>query len=426
MTHLLVESSRELPLVAIAVSFRCGAVHEPTALQGLARVTARMLRRGAEGWGERQLEEHIDALGGDLAMHVGLGSTTVSFEVATRFAEPAAALLATILGAPTFEEVELDKLVRQSVAEIVSSRDEDALLAARALRRHLLGNHPHARRISGTMEALSRIDRRSVVDFHRECYTRANAIVGIAGDADDAQAEAIAARLLERLPEGRVHTYDVPEPSVPRGRGLVIVDKPERTQVQLGIGGLGTHPLDADHTALVVANTAFGGTFSSRLTQEVRVKRGWSYGAHSGFLVSRVRELFSLWSAPAVDDAADCLALEIAMLEEWQRDGVTSEELERAKQYLRRSFAFEIDTPRKRLHQSLERALLGLPDDYHSGFVQRVGAVSIEQANAAVRARLDLDALWVSALATAPQVEERLCKALPRLSQHVVEPFDLE
>jgi zinc protease len=347
-------------------------------------------------------------------------------EVASRFVEPAARLLGTLVAHPTFDAKELDKLLRQAAAELVTARDDDTLLAARALRRRMLAGHPHARPIAGTRAGLSHIDREAVVDHHRRHYTRDNAIVGISGDIDEARAASIAELMLADLPAGTQIAYPVAEPDRPAGKRLVIVDKPERTQVQLGLGTLGTHPRDPDHIPLVVANTAFGGTFSSRLTQEVRVKRGWSYGVSSGLVVSHVRELFSMWSAPAVEDAADCLRLELEMLQAWHERGIDAAELERAKQYLTRSFAFEIDTPRKRLQQSLERALIDLPEDYHARFVEHVSRVTLAEANAAVQKRIDPSALWVSTLATEPEVGDARRSAIPDLVEAFVEPYDLD
>jgi zinc protease len=425
VSPLLVEPSRELPLVHIAVVFRGGAVHDPDDALGLARVTARMLRRGCEGYGPERLEERIDALGGDLSMHVGLGSSALSWEVLTRFVEPATELLARLCAAPVFDDRELGRLLRQSEAEIISSRDDDMLLASRALRRHALGGHPHGRRIAGTIDSLRRIDRQRAVDFHRRHYHRDDVIVAIAGDVDEAQAEAIGRTILEALPRGEAAGYPVEQPAPITGRHLVVVDKPERTQLQLAIGTLGTLPRDEDHVALLVGNTAFGGTFSSRLTQEVRVKRGWSYGASSSLATSRVRELFSMWSAPATEDAADCLALELELLSRWRSEGVDAGELARAQQYLMRSYAFEIDTAKKRLHQKLERALLDLPDDYHDAFVERVGAVTLAQVNEAVAQRIDDQGLWVAAVATEPEAGDGLREALG-VSEAIVEPYEIE
>ncbi len=427
---LLVEADRDLPLVSFAVTLRGGRVHEPEDKAGLARITARMLRRGCRD-GDRvmdaeAIEQRIDALGGELGVHVGMGATTVSCEVLSRNLDPMLALVSALLSQPTFDDAELGKLIRQSEAELVRSRENDGLLCGRALRRHLFAGHPHGKRVSGTLAGIRSITRGDVVGHHARHVVKAEAIVSVAGDIDGARAEALCETLAAALPAGSARGYPVDEPAPPRGRRLCIVDKPGRTQTQIAIGTLGTHPRDPDHTALSVANTAFGGTFTSRMVDEIRSQRGWSYGASSMLSTALVRESFSMWTAPGVDDAAACLALQLDMLRQWHDEGIDQEELDFCKAYLRRSYAFERDTARKRVHQALERALLGLPDDWHDRYVERVEAVTLAQANDAVRARIDPDGLWVAVVGSAAELEAPLRDAMADIAGVVVEPVDLE
>jgi zinc protease len=423
---VLVEPSRSLPLLSITVTFRVGAVHEPDDRGGLARVTGRMLRRGARGLPATEIEERVDELGGDLGVHVGLGQSSLSVECLARSTDPIVDLCARILAEPTFDEAELGKLLRQSAAEIARSRDEDAFLCSRALRRRLFAGRRHGRRVAGSLAGLAAIDREQVASFHRRHYCRQNAVVALAGDLDDAAAARVAERLVAGLPEGEPTAYpDDPPPDLD-GRRLVIVDKPDRSQTQLGLATLGTHPKDDDHVALAIASTALGGTFSSRLMQEIRVKRGWSYGVSSSLSVGRVRETFNVWSAPGAEDAAACLALELELLDAWRNDGLTAAEVAFCQQYIRRSWPFEIDTPKKRLQQKLERALLDLPDDFHARFLERVSAVTRDEANAAIRQRIAPERMWIAAVCTESQLGTSLRAAIPALSSHVVDAYDVE
>src|SRR5690606_30281998 len=149
---------------------------------------------------------------------------------------------------------------------------------------------------------------------------------------NDAQLAEFEATFTEGLPpnsqpEALVSVEAVTEPSPRSGRNLVVVDKPERSQTQILIGGLGSSPHDPDHVPLLVANTVFGGTFTARLSEEVRSKRGWSYGAYSSLPYDRRRQAFSMWTFPASTDAAACVALELQLLESWVTEGITEAEL---------------------------------------------------------------------------------------------------
>jgi zinc protease len=421
-----VEPSDALPIVSVAVTFRSGAAHDPEGRDGLARIVARMLRRGAHGVTAQQIEEGIDALGAELAVDVSVSSLSVHFEVIRRSLDAMVELVANILSRPTFDERELGRLLREAEAEIVEGRDNDRGLASRGFRRTLFAGHAYSRRVSGHIATLRTLGEGDVRAFYAKHFSRANALVIVSGDVTRDEGEAIAARLLAGLPEGERIPDPVPPPARKPGRHLVFVDKPDRTQMQMVVGGLGTDAHDADHFPLFVANTAFGGTFTSRLMQEVRVKRGWSYGASSRVGFDRQRDAFTMWTAPAATDAAACLALQLELLHAFREDGVTDAELEFVKRYLVRSHAFDVDTARKRVHQKLEADLYGLPPGYHDRYVEQVLAVDRAAANAAVRERLSEDDLVIGVVGTHAEIGEAIAKAIPRLASVTVAPFDLE
>lgn len=422
---LFVEASPKLPIVSIAIAFRSGSTFDPAGKEGLCRTTARMLRRGCAGWDADALEARIDSLGGEFGADASPGATTAHAEVITRRLDPFLELCTLLIGAPTFPEEDLGRLLREAKAELIEARDSDRTLAARAFRRTLFAGHPYGRRVAGTLPTLAEITRADVEAFYRRHYTRSNAIVAISGDVSEKGAQEIAERVLSRLPEGEREADAVPEPAPPRGRQLVVVDKPERTQTQMVMGWLGTHGHDDDHIAWLVGNTAFGGTFTSKLMQEVRAKRGWSYGASSRVGFERHRDAFTMWTAPSATDAPACMQLELELLAELKQKGLTEEEVAFTKKYLERSHAFEVDTARKRVHQPLEEALYDLPAGYHARYLDKVRAVSTDEVNAALARRTPVEDLVVAVVATQADTGEALAKALPGASVRV-DPFDLE
>ncbi|MFT3764468.1 MAG: pitrilysin family protein [Minicystis sp.] len=423
---VFVEPSDALPIVSVGVSFRSGSAHDPEGKDGLARVTARMFRRGAEGYGADKIEETIDALGGELAADVGVSSSGVHFEVIRRSLDPMVDLVTTLLAKPTFDERELSRLLREAEAELIEARDSDRSLANRAFRRTLFEGHPYGRRTSGKISTLRTLTQADVRACYEKHYSRANAIIIVSGDVTEEEGKAVAERLLAGLPEGEAIPDPVPPPARRPGRHLVFVDKPDRTQTQMVIGELGTDAHDDDHFPLIVANTVFGGTFTSRLMQEIRAKRGWSYGASSRVGFDRRRDAFTMWTAPSATDAPACLALELELLQTFIKDGVTAEELEFVKRYLVRSHAFDTDTARKRVHQKLEAALYDLPPGYHDRYVPTVQAVTPESANTAVRSRLSPDDLVIGVVGTHAEIGDAIAKAIPDLASVTVAPFDLE
>lgn len=423
---VLVESSRALPLVSMTIATRAGATSDPAGKEGLLRLACRLVRRTGAGLTTEALDERIDALGASMSIDVGHSSATIHGTVITRSVEPFAELLVGVLSKPSLAETELAKLQRETVAELVDARDHDRELGQRWFRRRLFGAHPFARPVGGTTQSVESVRSTEVRATYERHLCAKNLVFAFAGDLDEDRAASIAKTVAAALPDGAPMPDDVPEPDMTPGRRLVIVDKPERTQTQILIGCMGTHPHDPDHVALHVGSTIFGGTFTARLMNEVRSKRGWSYGAYSSLPYDRHRRGFSLWTFPKAADAAPCIALELELLQKWWEEGVTTKELAWAQRYLVRSHAFAIDTPSKRVGQMLDEELYGLPAGYHANYVEHVRAVTRDEVNAAIRARITPENLLVAVVGTASEIEEPVKKSIGGLASTEIVPFETD
>lgn len=417
---VLVESEHALPLVHVGVMLRTGSVFDPRGLEGLTRTTARMLRMGTRTLTPQQVEEKIDALGAQFSVgcapsYVQFGGVVVAHNLEAFFQ-----LMCELIVSPALRARDLARVQRETVAELVGVCDDDRALAARHFRGFALGKHPYGRPVVGTTRSVRAIDREAVRAHYERHFVRQNVIVSMAGAVHEAEARALVARYLT-LPSGRAPKDETPVTTFEKGRRLLIVDKPQRTQTQIIAGTLGTHSLDPDHTALQVANVVFGGLFTARLTHEIRSVRGLSYGASSSLGHDRQRELWTMWTFPAAKDARTCLELELRLYDDWVRNGIRASELRRAKSFLVKSHAFEIDTAQKRLDQRIEAELFGLPSDYFDAFVSRVQAVTLAQTNAALARRLSSRDLAVTVVATASELKSELSAVIKNVQ---VVPFD--
>lgn len=421
---VLVESSRALPLASLTVALRTGAIEDPVGKEGLTRLCARLMRRTAGGLAPHLVDTRIDSLGAGLGPEVGHSIAAFHGTVIARSLDPLVDLLEDMLARPGLDDGELARLVRETQAEIVEARDNDRSLARRWFRRKLFGDHAYARSVTGSLRSVQAISAADVRAQVRQLFVSGNLVFAFAGDLDEAAAERIARRVRDALPDGAAREDGAGEPSARSGRHLVLVDKPERTQTQILIGGLGTHPKDPDHLPLSVATTIFGGTFTARMTREVRSKRGWSYGAYASVPFDRHRQAFSMWTFPKAEDAAPCIELELAMLHDWRERGVTRAELTWAKRYLTRSHAFSIDTAGKRVGLELDALLYGLPPDYYARYVERVQAVTLEQVNEAIQKRISERDLLVVVVGTEAVIGEPVRRVIPDLEGVEIVPYD--
>jgi len=423
---LYLEENHALPLVSIAVAIRSGAASDPEGKEGLTRIMVRMLRRGCRGLASHEIEEKIDSLGAEFAADVSASVITLHVDVISRSLDPMVDLLATLMGEPTFDEAELGKLLRETEGEIIEARDNDRSLATRHFRRLVFEGHPYGRRLGGTIPSIQGITRQDIVQYYQRHFVQGNVDIAFAGDVDEAKASEISRRLVSGLAAGKPAPFAIASPESRHGKRLVFVDKPDRTQTQILMGDIGSHPRDADHIPLHVATTIFGGTFTSRMMRAIRSERGWSYGAYARLPYDAERDAFSMWTFPAAKDAAACIELQLELLGTWRDKGILPKELSFAQRYLMRSHAFDIDTAQKRVHQKLDVDLFYLPADYHTKYLDHVESVTLETANEAIRRRISGEDLVVAVVGTHAEIGEAITRAIPGLTKVEVVPYDGE
>ena len=416
------EESHALPLVSLTILTRCGAAHDLPGKTGLARVTTRLTLRGTDGLSATQVEEKLDMLGAEAGEETTAGATGIHVQAIARHIDALADLLGLVVGAPSLSEDEHARLIREMDADQLEQRDDDRTLAERGLRRAVFGEHAYGR--VTTRESLARMTVDDVRAFHSRIYTRKNMVISIAGDVTPEHARALVDRILARVPPGEVVEDPTPEPAQKPGRHLLFIDKPERTQTQIDIGALGTSAHDSDYYDLVVGDAVLGGSFTSRLMREVRSKRGWSYGASSRLDVGRKRQWFYAHTFPKSDDAAPCIALELDLLEKWAREGITAREHRFIKKFLVRGYAFDIDTPSKRVQMAEDIEVYGWPADHHTAFVSKVKASKLEDVNAAIARRIKPADLAVVVVGTASQILSKVQAAIPGLASTEVISFE--
>jgi zinc protease len=423
---LLVETSHDLPLVALSIALRTGASEDPPEMEGATRLLARLMRRSAGGRSADQNDALVESMGASLGAEVTHSTVVFQGAVISRSLDRFCDFLLEVLTRPSLPEDELARLKRETEAELVEALDDDRSLARRWFRRRLFVGHPYSRSAGGSLSGIGNATLDALRALYRRVMVPENFVISLAGDVTRERGEAFANALARQLGSGTPPRDTTPHPTLEAGRRLVFVDKPERTQTQILIGGLGSHPADPDHFALALANTAFGGTFTARLMQEVRVKRGWSYGAYSSIPYDRRRQAYSLWTFPKASDAAACIALELELLHGLREGGITNGELGWARRYLLRSHAFAIDTAAKRAGLALDAELYELPAGYYEHYLDSLRAVTLEQANQAVRERISEDDLLVAVVGTESDVGAAVREAIPRLAKHEVVRYDAD
>lgn len=383
-------AAHELPIADVRVVFDAGSARDGDA-PGLAYLTNAALDAGTRKRDGRALHQRLAALGAQLDTRTERDSAWVglrSLSDERRLGE-AAALLAEVLAEPALEpdqvarERERQRVHIEERAEALGERLLDRLYAA------VYGEHPYARPVAGTSASVMNLEAADVRAFHARYYVAANAVVAVVGDLSRARAEALAERVTAGLAPGAPAPPLPPSPAAAPAEALVRDALPS-TQTHLGIAQVGVRESDPDYFPLYVANHVLGGGgFISRLFNEIRERRGLSYGAWSYFLPQRRAGLFAAVLATRNDQVAEALSALRATIAEFREHGPTEEELERSKQNIIGGFPLRIDSNSEMLEQIARIGFYGLPLDYLATYPDRIAEVTREAAHAAFRRRID-------------------------------------
>ncbi len=420
---MIVVSNADHPLVGMQVHFGGGSVTDPLGQEGLTYLTGQLLLRGCGSLNQAQLSEAVEHLGASLGVSVGREHFVIEGEVLSRNLEHYATLLEEVILQPRFPQDQLDLLKRQSYAALEERRDSDEGLAREFF--FQIAHLPDriSRPTMGTRESLERIDREDIIECAQRIMTSQNHFLCAVGDTTESFVEARLATPLRGLSSGERLLPRRAQIQEPEGTRVVLIDKPERTQSQIVLGHPAIPAAHDEHLALSVANLVFGGTFTARLSHEIREKRGWSYGAYSQLTSLRHHGVFSFRYYPAFADTVPALELGLRLLSDLVSEGVSGDEVRFAKSFLTNQYAFRVETPWCRLDEVIRAHYLGLPEDHLDTYVDRVNALSVDAINHAIRAHLTPRNLLVVVVCTADMLAGPI-RALAAVDSVEVHPYE--
>ena len=267
-------------------------------------------------------------------------------------------------------------------------------MADRATLDALFGSHPYGRSIVGTMKQVSNLSKKNVIQHYLRYYRPNNSILVVVGKFDgdfEKKVETSFGLWAKReVPKEVLET-----PKVAPGLRVRVVEKAGLTQAQIRFVGLGIKRQDDDFMALRLANTILGGAFASRLNDKIRKELGLTYSINSSFDSRIERGPFEISTFTKVESIDKVVSETVKLYREFVAKGVTSEELARAKGYLKGIFPQAIETVDKLGFNLVLLRLYGIPDRYLTHYIYDLDAVSVSQVNAAIRKNMHPDDLSI-------------------------------
>jgi zinc protease len=279
---------------------------------------------------------------------------------------------------PSFPRREFDMIRRREMAALVHEIDEPGAVADRAMLCTAYGSHPYGHPIEGMARHLGALRRADAVQFHKRFFGPAEATLVAVAAQDSAEVIALCRKRLGRWRSPTAATLDLPVPP-PCDRRVVCVDKPEVNQSQLRIALPAIARSSPEYFPAVVAASVFGGGFTSRLMEAVRVNRGLSYSIRSRFAMGRAGGLFVISTFTKNETAAELLDVIFDEVSRFCDDGPTLEELERTQSYLSGLYPLSFETHDQIAAKLSDMALYGTPLEDVTQYGERIHAVTSAQ-----------------------------------------------
>ena len=380
--RVMIAPNRNLPLISADLRILTGSSADPAGKAGLAGLTADLVTKGAGDRNATEIAQAVEALGASLSAGAGPDSATVSLTTRADRADAAFALLADVARKPTFAGEELDRQRQQALDGLSVSLRQPRALGGFAMTRLVYGAGPYGG--VGTEKTLTAVQANDVAGFHKAHWRPDNSLLVISGDVSPEQGLALAERFFGdwAKPEGALPA-EPPVATAGAAPRALVIDLPESGQAAVLMGSRALSRTDAGFFPALVANSVLGGGYSARLSQEIRIKRGLSYGAGSG-LQARLGPGALIATAQTKNESAvevvDLMRSEFARL---GSEPIGKDEFTARKAALIGAFGRDVETNSGLAAQVSAFAAFGLNMDRLRSYVADIEAVTPQQVGAA-------------------------------------------
>ncbi len=373
---------------------------------GLSTFIGEMMMGGTKNRTKDQLDQEIDFIGASLSA----SATSVSASSLKKHQGKMLDLMADVLFNPVFPQPELDKLKKQSLTGLATTKDDPQAISSRLSRAVLYGkNHPYGE--SQTEQTTKNITLDDVKAYYQTYFKPNIAYLAIVGDIEKAEAQRVVNQYFGAWKKGEVPTYKYPMPVRAAKQAVALVDRSSSVQSVIDV----TQPVamkigDPDYISSRLLNQILGGGSASRLFMNLREDKGFTYGAYSSIeadkLVGNISASASVRSA-VTDSAVYEFVYEIKNLVE---KGVTQEELDKAKAELAGSFGRSLEQPSTVATFALNTARYNLPKDYYATYLKKLNAYTVADINATAKRLIEPDKFIITTVGNGAEIKEKLAQ----------------
>lgn len=379
----------EPAMLDIQIVFPAGSARDGQ-LAGLAQATNTMLNQAAGQLNADQIATAFDNVGAQYGAEVNRDMASVQLRALTdpKFLNPAIQTFATVLTTPTFASAAWQRMQKQQLIELQAVQQSPGQIAQRMFYKQLYGDQPYGHPVNGTIETVTRLTPQDLEQFYKHYYVASNAIVAMVGAIDKPTAAKIAEQIVASLQKGqpaaalKIATNE----QQPQSKAVVFPSQ----QTTILIGQIGMNKLDPAYFPLQVGNHILGagGSMVSRLFQEVRNKRGLTYGVNSNFATLAAAGPFYIGLKTRSDQAKTAIQVTQQTLQTFIKQGPSEAELIAAKKNILGEFPLYFSNNANLLSQVVNLAFYQLPLDYYDTYREKINAVTVGQIRTAFQQRI--------------------------------------
>jgi zinc protease len=386
-TQVYFVENHDLPILDVSVNFPAGSARDAEAKSGLAGVTRYMMTLGADGLDEETITNQFADIGAVLGGDFDLDRAGFKLRTLTSEQSKALEVFSKVLHKPDFPSAVLEREKLRIISGLKESETQPESISSKAFMKALYPSHPYRLDENGEVSSINALTVEDLRSFYQTYYTAKSAVIALIGDMTESQAREIASHISLGLPQTAA-VGNLPEVTQPSVGSLQKIAHPA-SQAHILVGQPGIKRGDSDYFPLYVGNYILGGGgFVSRLTEEVREKRGLVYSVYSYFMPMAERGPFQIGLQTKKEQADDALKLVNATVLNFVNHGVTEQELKAAKSNLIGGFPMRIDSNSKILDYLSVIGFYHLPLTYLDDFNQQIAKVTTQQIQDAFKRRV--------------------------------------
>jgi zinc protease len=408
---VILMEKHEVPLVQLNVLVKAGTVNDQEDKEGLANLTLDMMDEGAAGKSSLEISDAIDFLGAEISTRAGLHYSEVDLHTPLSKFDEALKIMSDIILHPDFPQNELGRKKKERLTLITQWHDNPSSIAGIAFNKYLYGDHhPYGKMYTGSEESINSFSTGDLKKFYNEYFKSNNAFVIAVGDIRKDELNNKLENAFGTWQSGNAEETIIKDPAQVQKRIIYLIDKPGSAQSVIYIGKVGAKRLTPDYNSIIVMNTILGGSFSSRLNDNLREQHGYTYGAGSRFRFGPIPGSFIAYSSVQTEVTDKALA-EFFKEFERIREPIPDEEVSRGKNLVALSYPADFQSVSNIARQLEDLAEYNLPSNYFDNYINDILNVKDDEVHAAAEKYIVPDKMIVIIVGDRTKIEDGI-KAL--------------